>query len=106
MLSHLPIIIAVSDLIAVHVDAIIVVLGVHDQPPPLPPAGGDVRAVVLVQVLAEVAWGQQGRRHLRHKIKKKHGVLKETEPLGACLILDAATHGTIILLEVSFVMIC
>ena len=43
------------DLLAVHVDTVVVVLGVHDESPPLPPPGGDVRAVVLVQVLPEVA---------------------------------------------------
>lgn len=46
------------DPLPVHVDAVVVVLGVHDEAPPLAPAGGDVRPVVLVQVLAEVTCGQ------------------------------------------------
>lgn len=49
------IVVSVFDLLPVHVDAVVVVLGVHDEAPPLAPAGGDVRPVVLVQVLPEVA---------------------------------------------------
>lgn len=49
------IIVSVFDLLPVHVDAVVVVLGVHDESPPLAPAGGDVRPVVLVQVFTEVA---------------------------------------------------
>lgn len=49
------IIIAMFDPLPVHVNAIIVILGVHDQASPFPPTGGDVRPIILVQILAEVA---------------------------------------------------
>lgn len=55
------------DLLAVHVDAVVVVLGVHDEPPPLAPAGRDVRAVILVQVLAEVACAKHTTNFTTHR---------------------------------------
>lgn len=42
------------DLLSIHVDAVIVVLGVHDEATPLPPAGRNIRPIVLVEVLSKV----------------------------------------------------
>lgn len=44
------------DPLAIHVDAVVIVLGVHNETSPLAPAGWYVRAVVLVQVFPEVTW--------------------------------------------------
>lgn len=52
------VVVAVLDPLAVEIDGVVVVARVHDEPAPLTPAWGDVRAVVLVEVLAEVACGQ------------------------------------------------
>lgn len=49
------IVITVFDLLSVHIDAVIVVFGVHDETAPLAPAGRNVGTIVFVQVLAEVA---------------------------------------------------
>lgn len=48
----------VLDLLAVHIDAVVIVLAVHDEASPLAPPRRYVRPVVLVQVLAEVACNQ------------------------------------------------
>lgn len=53
--THLSIIEAVLNLLAVHVNTVVVILGVHDEAAPFPPAGRYVRPVVLVQILAKVA---------------------------------------------------
>lgn len=53
--SYLVVVESVFDLLAVHVDGIVVILGVHDEASPFPPTGRNVRAVILVQVFAEVA---------------------------------------------------
>lgn len=53
----------VLDLLAVHVDGIVVILGVHDEAAPFPPAGRNVRAVIFVQVFAEVTCNKNADNH-------------------------------------------
>lgn len=57
---------AVLDLLPIQIDAVVVVLGVHDQAAPLAPTRRYIGTVVLVQILAKVAGaiacvGQVGR---------------------------------------------
>lgn len=57
--AYLMIVEAMLDLLAVHVDAVVVVFAVHDEATPLAPSWWYVRPVVLVQVLAEVSCEQR-----------------------------------------------
>lgn len=61
----LVVVVAVLDALAVEVDGVVVVARVHDEAGPLAPAGRDVAAVVLVQVLAEVACAVSGVGEVR-----------------------------------------
>lgn len=54
--TYLLVIEPMLDLLPVHVDGVVVVLGIHDEASPLPPPRGDVRPVVFVQVFTEIAW--------------------------------------------------
>lgn len=57
--THLVIIESMLDLFPVHVDGVVVVLRVHNQTTPFPPARWNVRTVVLVQVFAEITWNAE-----------------------------------------------
>lgn len=52
--THLCIIETVFDLLSVHVDAVVVVLGVHYESSPFSPPWRNVGSVVLVQVLPKI----------------------------------------------------
>lgn len=52
VLSIVP---TVPDLVSVHVECVVVEPGIPDQTRPLVPTLGDVVAIVLVQILAEIA---------------------------------------------------
>lgn len=52
--THFFIIKAVLNLLAVHVDAVIVILGVHDESSPLSPTRRNVGSVVFVEVFSEI----------------------------------------------------
>ena len=66
---------AVPDLVPVDVDGVVVEPGVSNQGRPLVPAGGDPVAVVLVEVLSEVAWMREKKRDLfkTHRSKEREG---------------------------------
>lgn len=53
------IVISVLDLLPVHIDAVVVILGVHDEAAPFTPSRRYVRPVVLVQVFTEVAYNKR-----------------------------------------------
>lgn len=53
-MANLLIIFSMFDSLPIHVDAVVVVLRVHNESAPLAPAWWNVGPVVLVQIFAEV----------------------------------------------------
>lgn len=45
-----------SDFLSIHVDAIIVVFGIHNEATPFTPSGRYVRSIVFIQIFAEVSF--------------------------------------------------
>lgn len=90
--THLRIVEAVLDLLPVHVDAVVVVLGVHDQAAPLAPAGRNVRAVVLVQVLAKVA----GAVAIVGQVRGERACLVRRLPLCAGAVVVVGEHLVVV----------
>lgn len=62
------IVVSMLYLLAVHIDAVVIIFWVHNKSSPLTPAGGNVRTVVFVQILAEISC----KRHIFIFKEKSH----------------------------------
>lgn len=76
LVTYLMIIKSMLDLLPIHVDGVIVILGIHDQSTPFSPSGRYVRPIILVQVFAKITCNVKRN----FSLTRVCGYLRNTQP--------------------------